>query len=154
MVDPGHVAKSELNRSLSGSRLAREITQGQLNLRGDGLVRFFFALVMDDQPVGVYGVRSYDEGKIRAIRAWNNSRECWDPFTKAYVPCAGKQFHRATSDTVFFLVEFDALYHTLVDKVAFKASSVLALDAHLPVNPAQADLRFEQIDLEGIQILG
>lgn len=134
------------------SRLVEEILTGQLLLKGDSLVRYNFSLSVGEFPIGIYGIRSFGEKKLRAIRSWNNSVETWDPFRKLYIPTFGKQFYRIRQGFPLFLVEYNQAFDTVTDKVAFKAGKVLSYSSLLGNMPEH--MRFEEIDFEEIEILG
>lgn len=133
-------------------RLLREILEGQLYLVGTGLVRYNFSFTVGDRPVGIYGIRSYGKKKVRAIRAWNNAKDTRDPVSGLYVPTPGRQFGRINAETPLFLVEFDQGFTRVVDKIAFRAGKVRVKDAEIP--STQPELRFEEIDLEELEVLG
>ena len=85
-------------------RLLKEILEGQVYLIGTGLVRYNFAFCIGERAVGLYGIRSIGEKKLRAIRAWNRGKETWDPISGIYVPTFGRQFGRINKETPLFLV--------------------------------------------------
>jgi hypothetical protein len=133
-------------------RLLREILEGQLLLKATGLVRYNFVFSIGERQVGIYGIRSYGKKKIRAIRAWNRSRDSWDPIKGLFIPTPGRQFGRIHAETPLFLVEFNQAFDKVVDKIAFRAGKVKVKDAELP--STQPELRFEEVDFENLEILG
>ncbi len=133
-------------------RLLKEILGGSLLLMGTGLVRYNFAFSIGEGVVGIYGIRSFGEKRVRAVRAWNRSGDTWDPFRQLFIPTPGRQFGRVHAGSALFLVEFNQAFTKPVDRIAFRAKKIRTKDVLLP--NTREDLRFEEIDLEDLEILG
>lgn len=148
---------TELSESSYGFNLGEEIQKGELVLNATSLVRYRFAFVIGDQPVGLFAIQSLGPHKLTMARAWNRSlSSAVDPFTGMVVPTPGKQLARGvpsvSSSPTFFLIEFGQ-FGQPSRKVAFKATSGRHYECSIE-RVVDKTLKFEALDLEGIRVLG
>jgi hypothetical protein len=139
------------------SRLAREIADGQLLLKGDSLVRYNFALYSGNHLIPLYGIRSTAPHALVALRAWNRNGQALDPATGCLVPTAGRRFRSLIQPgSILFLVEFDQAFATATDKIAFRPETVVVADTDLvgqSGSPIDAALKYEEAQLTDVVLI-